>query len=253
MDPGTVALLVLAAAMVGLSKSGLLVSLGSINVPLLTFVMSARDAAGILLPVMLAVDAVAILLYARSINRRILAIMLPGCVAGNALGWQLSSLVTEESLRLAIGIVTLAFVLDAWFPLRKRLERLNPSTGWGLFWGAATGFTSFVSHTGGPPYQIFVLPQRLPPAVFAGTTAVFFAITNAIKVVPYAALGQLSATNLAISAAMIPVALAAMGFGVWMVRRISAPTFYAIAYWLLFLFSLKLIWDGLGPLLGLRP
>ena len=251
MDLWTIALLVLTSAIVGLSKSGLAVSLGAINVPLLTLVMSARDAAGILLPVMLAVDAVALILYARMIDRRILAIMLPGCVAGNLLGWQLSALVSEEALRLAIGLVTLAFVLDAWFPLRARLVRQRPSTGWGMVWGAATGFTSFVSHTGGPPYQIFVLPQRLPPTVFAGTTAVFFAINNLIKVLPYAALGQLNGTNLTLSAAMIPVALLAMGAGVWAVRRISAGAFYAIAYWLLFFFSLKLIWDGLYPALGM--
>lgn len=250
MEPSTLLLLALAAVIVGLSKSGLFVSLGAINVPLLTLVISARDAAGILLPVMLAVDAVAIVLYARSVSWPILVIMLPGCLAGNLLGWQLSAMVSEEALRLAIGLVTLAFVLDAWFPLRARLVRDRPSRPWGVFWGAVTGFTSFVSHTGGPPYQIFVLPQRLPPTVFAGTTAVFFAVNNAIKVLPYAALGQLSATNLTQSAAMIPVALVAMGFGVWAVRRISASTFYAIAYWLLFGFSLKLIWDGLGPALA---
>lgn len=250
MEPATLLLLSLAAVIVGLSKSGLFVSLGAINVPLLTLVMSARDAAGILLPVMLAVDAVAILLYARSVDWRILAIMLPGCLAGNALGWQLSAVISEESLRLAIGLVTLAFVLDAWFPMRARLVLEKPSVGWGVFWGAATGFTSFVSHTGGPPYQIFVLPQRLSPTVFAGTTAVFFAINNAIKVLPYAALGQINASNLALSAALIPVALVAMGVGVWAVRRISAQAFYAIAYWLLFFFSLKLIWDGFGPTLA---
>jgi hypothetical protein len=250
MDGWTVALLFLTAAIVGLSKSGLLVSLGAINVPLLTLVMPARDAAGILLPVMLAVDAVAIALFARAIDRRTLAVMLPGCVAGNALGWQLSAVVSEEALRLAIGLVTLAFVLDAWLPLRRRLERTRPSAGWGLFWGAATGFTSFVSHTGGPPYQIFVLPQRLPPVVFAGTTAVFFAINNAIKILPYAALGQLGAANLALAAAMVPVALAALAAGVWVVRRLPPPAFYAVAHGLLFLFALKLIWDGLGPVLG---
>jgi len=249
LDVSALALLFLAAAIVGFSKSGLLVSLGAINVPLLTLVMSARDAAGILLPVMLAVDAVAVVLYARSIERRVLVTMLPGCVAGSLLGWQLSASISEEALRLAIGLVTLAFVLDAWFQLRTRLTRAHPSTGWGLFWGAVTGFTSFVSHTGGPPYQIHVLPMRLSPVVFAGTTAVFFAINNVIKILPYAALGQMHLTNLATSAAMIPVALGAMAIGVWAVRRLSPVMFYHIAYWLLFGFSLKLIWDGLGAFL----
>jgi uncharacterized protein len=250
MELWTFFLLLLTAIVVGISKSGLLVTLGAINVPLLTLVMSARDAAGVLLPVMLVVDVIAIILYARQLDRRILAIMVPGCILGNLLAWQLSAWVSEEGLRFAIGIVTLLFVLDAWFPMRKRLERLSPSTGWGLFWGAAAGLTSFVSHTGGPPYQIFVLPQRLAPQVFAGTTAVFFAINNVVKVIPYVALGQINESNLLLSVAMMPPAIAAMACGVWMVRRISTRSFYTLTYWLLFMFSLKLISDGAASFFG---
>ena len=78
----TFLLLLLTSIVVGISKSGLLVTLGAINVPLLTLVMSARDAAGLLLTVMLVVDFIAIVLYARQLDRGILAIMVPGCILG---------------------------------------------------------------------------------------------------------------------------------------------------------------------------
>src|SRR5690606_29716558 len=97
---------------------------------------------------------------------------------------------------LFLGIITLLFVLDAVLPLRKKLEGLPPNRVWGTFWGGAAGFTSFVSHAGGPPYQIYTLPQRLPPVRYSGTTAFFFAIVNAVKLVPYFFLGQLSVSNL---------------------------------------------------------
>jgi uncharacterized membrane protein YfcA len=116
--------IIVAAVLVGLSKSGLMVSIGAVNVPLLTLVMPARDAAGALLPVMLAVDAVALVLYARHIDRRILSILIPGGLVGSLFGWVLSATVDEAAVRLAIGIVTSVFVIDAWFPLRKKLEGL---------------------------------------------------------------------------------------------------------------------------------
>lgn len=248
-------LVFIAAAFVGLSKSGLMVSLGAINVPLLAMAMPARDAAGALLPVMLAVDAVALVIYARNVDRKLLLILVPGCLMGTALGWALSAVVSEEAVRLAIGIVTLAFVIDAWLPLRSKLEGVPPSRGWGTLWGAIAGFTSFISHTGGPPYQIYVLPRKLTPQVFAGTAAVFFAINNAAKLVPYYFLGQLEVRNLELAAIMTPIALAALGIGYYLVKRISARLFYNLAYGLLLAFSLKLIWDGATGLLagGVTP
>lgn len=240
------ATIITAAILVGLSKSGLMVSIGAINVPLLALVMPARDAAGALLPVMLATDLVALILYARKVDRSILRILIPGGLIGILLGWLLSATVDEATVRFAIGIVTFIFVIDAWFPIRKKLEGLPPSRFWGTIWGAITGFTSFISHTGGPPYQIFVLPQRLAPAIFAGTTAVFFAIINTAKLIPYSFLGQLEVRNLELAALMTPVALAALAVGFFLVKRISAKLFYNLAYALLLMFSLKLIWDGVA-------
>lgn len=105
-----------------------------------------------------------------------------------------------------------------------------------------------VAHAGGPPFQIYVMPQKLPPAVFVGTGAIFFAAMNLVKLVPYIALGQLSAQNLAASAALLPVAVAATFAGVWLVRRVPAERFYGIIYWLLLLVGLKLVLDGMRGL-----
>jgi uncharacterized membrane protein YfcA len=246
-DPLFLLVIVLSGIIVGISKSGLVASLGVIGVPLLTLVMPARDAAGILLPVLLVTDAIALWIYARAgtFDRRILALMLPGAMLGIGLAWALSAVVSEHAVRLAIGIVTLVFVLDALLPLRKKLAGLPPSRFWGTVWGSVSGFTSFVSHTGGPPFQIYVLPQRLPPQVFSGTTVVFFAIANTVKIVPYGLLGQLQLSNLMVSAMLVPISLLAMWGGVWAVRRISTRLFYRVAYGLMLVFSIKLIWDGL--------
>ena len=250
IDPVFVAVAVIAVLIVGLSKAGLLGGLGVVGVPLLALVMPARDAAGMMLPVLLCMDAVAVWMYRREVDWSILKIMLPGAAVGTLLGWALWAMVSDAMVLLMVGIVTLVFVIDAVFPIRKKLEGLPPSKPWGTFWGGMAGFTSFISHTGGPPFQIYVLPRKLPPAVYAGTTAVFFAIVNTSKLIPYFFLGQLNVHNLTLSAALAPVGVIGVFLGIYLVRRISMKLFYRIAYWLVFLLALQLIWDGTSRLIA---
>ncbi len=235
---------VLAVLIVGLSKSGLLLSLGLVGVPILSLVMPARDAAGMMLPLLLLMDALAIWTYRKDADWHVLRVMLPGALIGTGLGWLLWSLVSDAVVLLLVGLVTLLFILDALLPLRQKLEGLPQSRIWGTFWGGVSGFTSFISHTGGPPYQIYVLPQRLPPVKYAGTTAFFFAIVNTAKLVPYFFLGQLNIANLERGAILAPVAIGGVVLGVYLVRRISVKRFYQLTYWLVFLLALKLIYDG---------
>ena len=244
-DPFFWTIAVLAVFIVALSKSGLLGSLGMVAVPLLTLVMPARAAAGMMLPLLLVMDAIAIWTYRRDCDWNIIRIMVPGAMVGTLLGWGLWTIVSDAMVLLFVGVITLLFVLDSLLPLRKKLEGLPPSKPWGAFWGGFAGFTSFISHTGGPPFQIYVLPQRLPPVTYAGTTAFFFAIVNTAKLVPYFFLGQLSVSNLTIGVILTPVAVAGIVLGVFLVRRISVKLFYRIAYWLVFLLAIKLVHDGI--------
>jgi uncharacterized membrane protein YfcA len=238
------ALAVTAVIIVAFSKAGLLGSLGLVAVPLLSLVMPARDAAGMFLPLLLIMDAIAIWTYRRDADWRILRIMIPGAAVGTLLGWALWSIVSDAMVLLFVGTITLLFVLDALLPLRKKLEGLPPSKPWGTFWGGFAGFTSFISHTGGPPFQIYVLPQRLPPVRYSGTNAFFFAVINTMKLIPYFFLSQLSVKNLTIALILAPLAIGGVLAGVYLVRRISIKLFYHIAYVLVAVIALKLVWDG---------
>ena len=101
-----------------------------------------------------------------------------------------------------------------------------------------------ISHAGGPPFQIYVMPQRLEARVFVGTSVLFFAAVNWMKVPPYLALGQFSAANLATSAALFPLALVATWLGVILVRRFSNERFYICVCVLMVLIGVKLVFDG---------
>jgi uncharacterized protein len=136
-----------------------------------------------------------------------------------------------------------SFALNAWFG-RKSPEPKKPGVAGGVFWGAVAGFTSTLSQAGGPPFQVYVLPQRLPKLTLVGTYTIYFAALNLLKIGPYFALGQFSTTNFASSLILLPVAILANFLGIWLVRRTPTGLFYQIAYVLVFLISLELIRSG---------
>ncbi len=233
-----------AVLVIAFSKSGLLAGLGPIGVPILALVMSPRDAAGVLLPILLVMDVFALYAYRKDFDLKNLKVLLPGAVIGVGIGWAASSVISDDMVLLAVGLITTIFVLDTIFPIRKRLVVKPPSKIWGTFWGGVSGVTSFVSHAGVPPFQVYVLPQKLAPAVYAGTTAWFFGFANFIKLPPYFFLGQLSTGNLNISLALAPVAILGMLLGIYLVRRISVKLFYRLAYIVIFCLGIALIYRG---------
>jgi uncharacterized membrane protein YfcA len=130
---------------------------------------------------------------------------------------------------------------------RDRLANATPAradVGPGLFWGGVSGFASFVSHSGGPPFLIYVMPQRLPNAAFAGTSALFFAAVNLMKVLPYLWLGQFTRATLGVSLTLLPLAIAATLAGVWVVRRVPQEKFYALVLVATFGLGLMLLWNA---------
>jgi uncharacterized membrane protein YfcA len=152
-------------------------------------------------------------------------------------------------VRFAVGVISIAFVV--YMLIRDRLGRApvaKPGVPTGVLWGSLAGFTSFISHSGAPPFQVYVMPQYLKPRVFAGTATIFFAAVNLLKIPPYFLLGQFSRENLTVSAGLIPVAVLSTFAGVWLVRRVSAERFYAIILALTFLIGVKLTYDAVRAL-----
>ena len=121
------------------------------------------------------------------------------------------------------------------------------SPGWvGTLFGVGMGFASQIAHAGGPPFQMWVAPRKLPHERFVGTGAVLFAIVNWAKVPAYLALGALDRTTLIASAALLPLAILSALAGVWVIRRMSPQRFYVLVYILMVVLGVKLMWDGIG-------
>jgi uncharacterized membrane protein YfcA len=238
---------VVAAMLVGMGKGGLPV-VGMLGVPVLSLVMSPVAAAGLLLPVYIVSDVFGLYAYRHAFDRRVVAILAAGGTLGVGLGWATASVVPEDVVTLLVGLIGLVFALNLL--IRRSVAAAKEARlGPGLFWGMLTGFTSFVSHAGAPPYQVYVQPLGLGKAVFAGTTTVLFAYINAIKLVPYFALGQINAGSLKAAAVLAVPAAIAVYAGVKLVKILPEALFFRLVTWALLLISIKLIRDGVMGLL----
>jgi uncharacterized membrane protein YfcA len=238
-------LLCLASLCVGMSKGGL-PGIGMLGVPILSLLISPVLAAVLLLPIFILSDVVGVWLYRRDFSAENLKILIPAGLAGVLVGWATAAYVSDEVVSFLIGVLGILFCLSRWLRRDLTMQARPVELRRGLFWGTLSGFTSFVSHAGAPPYQIFMLPQQLPKLVFAGTTTILFACVNLAKVVPYWSLHPYTAPTLLLSAALLPVAAAGTVAGKVLVQKLSEKWFYQVVQIALFLISLKLVYNGIA-------
>ena len=190
-DPLFYAAAVPAVILLGLAKGGFS-GLGALSLPLMALVVSPVQAAAITLPILIVQDVVSVWAYRHTWDRRNVVILLLGAISGIVTGYLLAAQVSDAAVKLAVGLISVAFAVRRMVVERRKTppKPAPADVPRGIFWGWVTGFTSMVAHAGGPPFQIYVMPQRLPRDIFVGTGAVLFALVNWIKVPPYLVLGQ---------------------------------------------------------------
>lgn len=236
---------IVGAVLTGLGKGGLPV-VGALTVPLMSLAMPAPVAAGLMLPVYIVSDWFGLWAYRREFDSRVLIIGICGMTLGVVFGYFTFAAVPERWINGLIGVVGAAFALNMLIKRNvvsdPRPARIAP----GLFWTAIAGFTSFISHTGGPPYQVWTLPLGLKKAVFAGTSTIAFAYVNALKLPFYWQLGQVNVGSLKIAAMLAPVAILAVFGGVKVVKILPEKLFFQLVVWALLAISIKLIWGAFG-------
>ena len=243
-DPFFYALAIPSVLLIGLAKSSFASGFGALATPLMAMAVTVPQAAGIMLPLLLAADVAGIRRLYRERDPVLIRLLMPAGLLGVAVGTLLFGVLSAKTVAGVVGALTLAFVAQRLlFP--PRIDAV-PGPRWlGFILAIASGFTSFVAHAGAPPINAYVLPLRLAPLVLAGTMATFFAAVNLAKVVPYAWLGLLDTRNLATSLVLMPLAPVGVWLGVKLVGRVSPRWFYRLAYAGMFLTGVKLLFDGL--------
>src|SRR6202047_1601615 len=159
-----------AVVILGLSKGGF-AGVGMISTPLLALVIGPIPAAGVIFPILIVQDVIAVAMYRRTVNRQILATMIPGAALGVCLAYVLASGVPGWSVEIVLGVVSLAFSLQQ-IKRQLSLSRHQPAqdhAGWlGVLSGIGSGFMSMIAHAGTPPFQFYVMPKGLTRDMYFG-------------------------------------------------------------------------------------
>lgn len=244
-DPLFYLLAVPAVILLGFSKGGL-AGVGSLALPLMVLVIEPVQAAAIMLPILIAQDAVGVWAFRRHLNWYVLGWTVPGATLGILIGYLFAASVSSGAVMALVGVISIAFgAYRLWLGRHGPPTAGASSPGWiGSLFGVASGFTSQIAHAGAPPFQLWVMPRRLARDVLVGTSAVYFAALNWIKVPAFAALGQFSETNVLTAAALLPVAIVSTFAGVWLVRRIDGERFYKIIYCLMIFVGVLLLFEA---------
>ncbi|MBP6900833.1 MAG: sulfite exporter TauE/SafE family protein [Burkholderiaceae bacterium] len=243
LDPLFYAVAVPAVLLVGLSKSGFGAGFGALGVPLMALAVPVPQAAAIMLPLLMIMDGFGVKALARQADRSQLKLLLPAGLLGIVIGTLMFGVLSAKAVAGLVGVLTLVFLaIRTLFPAKADAPPPGAAAGW-LF-GTLSGFTSFVAHAGGPPIGFYMLPQKLPPVIFTATMAVFFAVVNLAKWLPYAWLGLIDASNMATSVLLMPVAPMGVWLGVRLVRVIPQQLFYRLFSLGMLLTGLKLVWDA---------
>jgi len=251
-DPLFLAAAVPAVLLAGISKGGFGAGAGFAATPILTLAVEPAAAVGLMLPLLMVMDATGLRAYWRKWSWTDARVMMVGAVPGIALGAVFFASVPQDAVRLLIGIVALSFVAfqiareRGWDPTGGRPTAASR----GYFWGAVSGFTSFVTHAGGPPAAVHLLGRRLEKSLYQATTVIIFWWVNLVKLGPYLALGLLGAPQAGAALWLAPVAILGFLAGVWAHRRVDQGLFFKVIRVMLVITGGKLIWDGATGLIG---
>lgn len=231
----------------GISKGGFGSGAAFAAASILALVLEPGQALGIMLPLLMLIDVSTLRPYWGRWSLPDAKLLIAGGVPGVMLGAWLYQIADADVFRVLIGVISVTFV--AWQMARKSGLIRPPAQGlplWaGALAGAVTGFTSFVSHAGGPPAAVWLLSRRLDKTTYQATTVILFWIINIVKFVPYAFLGIFTAQTLLADLILAPFAVLGAWLGVRAHRIVPERAFFALTYVLLLVTGTKLIWDGL--------
>ncbi|MGH1367698.1 MAG: sulfite exporter TauE/SafE family protein [Maritimibacter sp.] len=241
------ALAIPAVLFAGISKGGFGSGAAFAATPILALILEPGQAVGMMLPLLMMMDVTALKPYWRKWDWPSAKMMIIGCVPGIALGGAFYQLANPDVFRVLIGLVALGFV--AWQVARAKgwvaLGNDTMPNRAGIIAGIVGGFTSFVSHAGGPPAAVFLLSRGLSKTEYQATSVIVFWVMNGLKFIPYFLLGIFSWQIARIDLLLMPFAVIGVWLGVKAHDLIPERIYFAITYVLLIGTGTKLIYDAL--------
>ncbi|MFT6169170.1 MAG: putative membrane protein YfcA [Celeribacter sp.] len=236
-----------AVVFAGMSKGGFGSAAAFAATPFLALILTPGQAIGLMLPLLMIMDATALKLYWRKWDWRVARTLIVGAMPGILAGGALYGLADPDVFRFLIGVVAVGFVIYQVAKSKGLIapskEKLSQKSG--LFWGGVAGFTSFISHAGGPPAAVYLLSQKLDKTTYQATSVIVFSAINLLKFIPYFMMGIFSKETFHADVMLIPAAIVGVFIGVYLHKEMSEKLFFGLTYVFLVATGAKLIFDSL--------
>jgi uncharacterized membrane protein YfcA len=264
------ALLIAAAAVVGISKAGFGSGAGILAIPLMVAAIGADRMLGVLLPILILGDLFSVIHYLRRRCTRDLIFLLIGCIPGVVAGMLLLEGFRgladgAKALGALVGVMCVAFVGAQAVILYRRwrstlgagndgADDASAESGaasiersqWGLPVGLLAGLSSTLAHAAGPIVAMFLIKRGHERRVFVGTTAWFFLGCNLMKLGPFVWRGLVTTQTIVYLFYLAPAVVVGTFVGAWLNKRVTATAFNVIVYVLVCVTGLKLVGEYVG-------
>ena len=231
----------------GISKGGFGSGAAFAATPLLALILEPGAAIGLMLPLLMLMDVTALRPYWGKWDGLSAKALILGAAPGVLVGALLYRIANPDLFRLLIGLIAVGFVA---FQLARARGWITPAphpmgAKTGAFWGAIGGFTSFISHAGGPPAAVFLLSRKLDKTTFQATTVIVFWAINGMKFIPYFVLGIFTAQTALAGLYLAPFGIIGIWIGVKLHHLMPERAFFGLTYLFLIATGSKLIFDAL--------
>ncbi|MGC4032321.1 MAG: sulfite exporter TauE/SafE family protein [Tepidisphaeraceae bacterium] len=255
-------IITLAVSMIGIAKSGFGGGLGLIVVPITTLALpyagnyAGDDALGLLLPLLIVGDIIAVWQYRREVSWPTIRRLLPGAFLGVLLGTGLIWLLKQHAsiaaalINLEIGFESILLVAMSWYrQWHGKQQRLVPEPWRALGTGTFAGTSSTLAHAAGPIIAMYLLPLNLGRLQMVATSATFFFIANSAKLPTYWFAGNFEKISVPFALCFFPAVLAGAIFGRWLTKKMSDRVFIQIVYATVFILGVYLFGKGLAGII----
>lgn len=224
------------AGIIGFSKTGI-GGLTLLAVALFTqiFPGHTKQVSGLILPLLIVGDVVAVLSYRRHTQWRFLWKLFPWTALGVLAGWLAMGRIDDRQARVIVGAIILAMVLMHLWRRRRNASAVTSQTAdqHGAWFaptiGILAGFTTLIANAAGPLMAVYLLAMRLPKFEFVGTGAIFFMILNWFKVPFMIDLGLITVDSAKLNLLLAPVVIGGALFGRALLPRINQNLFENLA------------------------
>lgn len=234
-----------AVIITGISKTGLGAGVGGVAVPMMSQVIAPGTAAGIMLPILCVIDLFGLRAYRGQFSWQGVKPMMLPALLGILIGALSFGTLPVNTTKAMLGAISVTFAVYQLIPALRDLKTWLPEGLRPWLWCGLSGFTSTLAHAGGPPVTIYLWPKKLDRMQFMAVTIVFFTVVNAVKLIPFALLGQLNVANLATSLVLMPFAPVGVWLGVRLNNVINDVIFRRVTLGCLFLLGVRLLFEGL--------